>query len=55
MTESARIRPRDVRAHFRIQVSTEPCVVCLEAGTAATPSSFDGVFCVNGPNLARWR
>jgi hypothetical protein len=41
------LSPRDVRAHFRIQVSTAPALAC-PGSASQTPSSFDGVFCVKG-------
>jgi len=40
--------PRDVRAHFRIQVSTRPALACPVYRVPQTPSCFDGVFCVKG-------
>ena len=41
--------PRDVRAHFRIQVSTRPALACPVHRVPQTPSFFDGGFCVKGP------
>ena len=43
------VSPRDVRAHFRIQVSTRPALACQVVRAPQTPSLIDGVFCVKGP------
>lgn len=40
------VSPRDVRAHFRIQVSTRPALACQVLRFSQTPSLRDGVFCV---------
>lgn len=44
------VSPRDVRAHFRIQVSTRPALACQNLSLSPTPSFRDGVFCVKGEN-----
>ena len=48
MSPHERVSPRDVRAHFRIQVSTRPALACQVLRVPQTPSCFDGVFCVKG-------
>jgi hypothetical protein len=48
MTKRECVSPRDVRAHFRIQVSTRPALACQNLSFAQTPSFRDGVFCVKG-------
>ena len=48
MSQRERVSPRDVRAHFRIQVSTRPALACQGVRFSQTPSFIDGVFCVKG-------
>ena len=50
MTSRECVSPRDVRAHFRIQVSTRPALACQNPSFSQTPSFRDGVFCVKEQN-----